>query len=221
MSKEKIRKKSKKFNKSQLLMVGSLLLILTGSSLIFTKHYINYRDDKEEQVLIDEFIDEQKDIVYEQVVEENIQEEIIEENEEQKSTEVVEEYIAVIEIPKISLRKGLYNKNSSLNNVDKNIQILKESDMPDKINGNFILAGHNGTSKISYFRNLKKLQLNDISYIYYNGGRYVYKLVNIYEIEKNGKANIIRNASKTTLTLITCKSNEEKQLVFIFELCED
>ena len=42
--------------------------------------------------------------------------------------------------------------------------------------------------------------------------------MNIYEIEKTGKANIVRNGSKTTLTLITCKGNEDKQLVVISEL---
>ena len=42
--------------------------------------------------------------------------------------------------------------------------------------------------------------------------------MNIYEIEKTGKANIVRNGNKTTLTLITCKGNEDKQLVVISEL---
>ena len=143
--------------------------------------------------------------------------------EEPKSEEKVSipNYIAVLEIPKIGLRKGLFDKNSSNNNVDKNIQILKESNMPDEINGNFILAGHSGDGRIAYFKNLNKLEIGDIAYVYYNGGRYCYKLVNFYEIDKTGKANIIRNLNKTTMTLVTCKHNTEKQIIFIFEIMED
>ena len=48
-----------------------------------------------------------------------------------------------------------------------------------------------------------------------------YRLVKRYEIEKTGIANISRNGKKTTLTLITCKDNSNKQLVFIFELEKD
>ena len=52
------------------------------------------------------------------------------------------------------------------------------------------------------------------------GRTYNYKLVNTYEIEKTGTAHIKRNGEKNTLTLITCKHNTNKQLVFIFELNE-
>ena len=45
-------------------------------------------------------------------------------------------------------------------------------------------------------------------------------MVNSYEIEKNGYAHILRNAEKTTLTLITCKHNTNKQLIVICELVE-
>lgn len=214
---KKERKNKLKINKSQLLIVGSLLLIISGSFLIFTKYYELQKEDKKEQETIDKFIEKQKSIVQESTIEE----EIIEETNEEESVEVDEDYIAVIEIPKINLRKGLYSKASSNNNVNKNIQILKEADMPDKIKGNFILAGHSGSSAVSYFKSLDKLELEDIAYVYYNGGRYAYKLVNIYEIDKTGKANIVRNASKTTMTLITCKGNTEKQVVYIFELKED
>ena len=93
--------------------------------------------------------------------------------------------------------------------------------MPDEENGNFILAGHNGTSKVSYFKNLTKLKKDDLAYIYYSGNKYVYKLVNSYDIEKTGEADIIRNGQKTTLTLITCRHNTDKQIIFIFELIKD
>ena len=53
------------------------------------------------------------------------------------------------------------------------------------------------------------------------GKDYVYRMVNSYEIEKNGYAHILRNAEKTTLTLITCKHNTNKQLIVICELIEE
>ena len=74
--------------------------------------------------------------------------------------------------------------------------------------------------KKTYFRNLNKLSYGDIATVYYNGRTYNYKLVNTYEIEKTGTAHIKRNGEKNTLTLITCKHNTNKQLVFIFELNE-
>lgn len=214
-------KENKSKIKSQLLYVGSLLLIVIGSFLIFFKYYQIYTDYKKEQILIDNFIEEQKDYTNNNEIsketEEIVEEEIIEEN----IPKITEKFIAVIEIPKINLKKGLYSKNSSLNNVNKNIKILKESSMPNEIKGNFILASHSGSSKVAYFNNLKKLNINDIAYVYYEGGRFAYKLVNVYEIKKTGKANIIRNASKTTMTLITCITGTNKQIVYIFELMED
>ena len=70
-------------------------------------------------------------------------------------------------------------------------------------------------------RMLNKLQNNDEVIISYKGKDYVYRMVNSYEIEKNGYAHILRNAEKTTLTLITCKYNTNKQLIVICELVEE
>lgn len=214
-------KENKSKIKSQLLYVGSLLLIVIGSFLIFFKYYQIYTDYKKEQILIDNFIEEQKDYTNNNEISKETEEIVEEENIEENIPKITEKFIAVIEIPKIDLRKGLYSKNSSLNNVNKNIKILKESSMPNEIKGNFILASHSGSSKVAYFNNLKKLNINDIAYVYYEGGRFAYKLVNVYEIKKTGKANIIRNASKTTMTLITCITGTNKQIVYIFELMED
>ena len=36
-------------------------------------------------------------------------------------------FLAILEIPKINLKKGLYPLNSTLNNVNKNIEVLHES----------------------------------------------------------------------------------------------
>ncbi len=219
-----LRKKENKHNnknrKSQLVLIGSLLLIIVGTGTLTYRFYENYKTNNEEQEKINDFIDKQRDIIT-VAPNEDKKDEVQEEVKEQPIQQNKEDYIAVIEIPKINLKKGIYAKDSYRNNVNKNIELLKESDMPDKINGNFILAGHSGTSKVSYFKNLHKLETNDKVYVYYNGGRYIYKLVNTYDIEKTGTANISRNGQKTTLTLITCRHNTNKQTIFIFELMED
>ena len=135
------------------------------------------------------------------------------------SSDTKEHYIAILNIPKIKLKKGLYNKKSHLNDVNKNIKILNESVMPNIENGNLILASHSGTSSISFFKNLDKLSINDDLIIYYEKEKYIYKLVNIYKVNKTGSIEIIRNPNRRTLSLITCdKVDKTKQVVYISEL---
>ena len=141
----------------------------------------------------------------------------VQNNKENRMTSNLE-YIAVLKIPKIKLEKGLVVKDSKYNNIDYGIKILKESDSPDVINGNVILAAHSGTADISYFNNLDKLKINEEVLILYNGKTYQYKIVNIYYIDKTGKAKINRNNNKSTITLITCRNGTNKQIVLIGEL---
>ena len=212
-----LRKKENKTNKSskksQLAIIGSLILIISGISLIGGKYLYNFCLEKEEDFKIEEFYEEQKEI------DTNVIEDTTEEKEETK-TESKVEYVAVIKIPKIGVEKGLCKKGTSCNNVNRNIQILNEATYPDVANGNFILAGHSGNGRTAYFRNVDKLKADDEIYVVYGGFQYKYKIVNIYDIEKTGTANIIRNKEKTTLTLVTCRHNTNKQIIVISELVE-
>ncbi|MBP3920901.1 MAG: sortase [Bacilli bacterium] len=201
-----------KGRKCQLIIVGSFLILL-GISVVGGKYLYNYLLDRAENIKIEEFYEMQETIDDETIIEETP----IEEKEEEPKQDNTN-YIAVIKIPKIGLEKGLCEKGSYCNNVNRNIQILKESTYPDIANGNFILAGHSGTGRVSYFRNLYKLEQDDEVSIFYQGKEYKYKVVNIYDIEKTGIANIVRNKEKTTLTLITCRHNTNKQIVVICEL---
>lgn len=204
------KRKENKKNKSQLKLVGSLLIIV-GICLLYGKPIYDYFVYREESIKIEEFYEEQKqEEVF--IQQENHTEEIKKEKTDN------EKYIAVIKIPKIKLEKGLCDISSTCNSVSRNIEILKESSYPNIENGNFILAGHSGNGNISYFRDVDKLSIDDEISIFYGKKEYQYKVMNIYEIEKTGKANIVRNGNKTTLTLITCKGNEDKQLVVISEL---
>jgi len=203
------KEKNKKKFKSQFLIIGSLS-ILVGISIIGYHIYSDYRLKNIEDNNIQEFFNEEQN-------EETIQEEVFVEVENKKVDETNYDYIAVLEIPKINLKRGL-SQDKYYNNVNRNVEILKGSTMPNISKGNFILAGHSGSGRVAYFRNLNKLTIGDISYIYYGGIKYTYKVNNIYDIEKTGTATIIRDLNKTTLTMITCRHNTNKQIVIISEL---
>lgn len=127
--------------------------------------------------------------------------------------------VGFLEIDKIKLKVGLASKNSYYNHVNRNVEILKVSDYPDVLNGNFILASHSGTSKVSYFRNLYKLNLGDTALVYYKNYIYHYKIVDIYYVPKIGKLEVKRNPNKTVMTMITCtKNSKTQQTVYILEL---
>ena len=200
----------KEKNKSWLSITGFLLLFLGISAITYYVASNKNLDNQEQNALKDFYIKEQE------IIEDD------KKDEEPKNEEVKEhkkiEYIAVLKIPKINLERGLVDPNSYLNNVDYNIQILKNSAMPDQRFGNVMLAAHSGNARISYFRNLDKLDINDNVSISYKGKIYSYKVVNIYDIEKNGKAQIIRNKNVSTLTLVTCRHNTNKQMIVICEL---
>ena len=216
MLKRKNKIKNNKNSKGQLIVVGSLLIIL-GTLIIGGKYLYNYLETKNEEQLIDTFFEEQKEIAEETTPE--VPEEKVE-TEKPQHTKTKIDYFAVIKIPKIGLEKGLANKGSYYNNVNRNILVVKESDMPDKDKGNVILAGHSGSGRTAYFKNLHKLERDDEVSIFYNGNEYKYKVLNQYDIEKTGTANIVRNAEKSTLTLITCRHNTNKQIIYICELVE-
>ena len=198
-----------KRNKSWLIIIGSFL-ILGGAGLIGYDYYSNKLMDNEENKAIEEFYQVEE---VEEIIEEPKQEEVKEEKQEEKIN-----YIAVLKIPKIKLVRGLVDRNSYLNNVKYNVEILKDSASPEEQNGNVILAAHSGNARISYFRNLDKLVLGDDISLEYKSKVYKYKIVDIYLIDKTGTAEIIRNKNKNTLTLITCKHNTNKQIIIIAEL---
>lgn len=203
------KEKNKKKFKSQFLVIGSLS-ILVGISIIGYHICSDYRLKNIEDNNIQEFFNEEQN-------EETIQEEVFVEVENKKVDETNYDYIAVLEIPQINLKRGL-SQDKYYNNVNRNVEILKGSTMPNVSKGNFILAGHSGSGRVAYFRNLNKLTIGDISYIYYGGVKYTYKVNNIYDIEKTGTATITRDLNKTTLTMITCRHNTNKQIVIISEL---
>ena len=203
--------KDKRRKKSWFIIIGSLIIVL-GFSLLSFDFIKPYVDENTEEKSLEQFY-----IKEEQIIDKN-DKTTSDEVEKEKKPKVKYDYIAVLKIPKINLEKGLVEKNSKYNNINYGVQILKESDSPDVINGNVILAAHSGTANISYFRNLDKLDLGDNAIIYYQGNTYNYKVVKKYDADKTGKINIKRDRNTSTLTLITCRHNTDKQIVIILEL---
>ena len=190
----------KKLNKKLVIIIG-FLFALIGSTLIYYYCSSKIIEKNIEEKSIKKFYSNNTKVGRNEVTTDNeVEHNII-------------NYIGIIKIPKLNLEKGF----TSNNDVEKGIKILEESDYPNKDKGNVILASHSGTSSISHFKNLYKLANNDEVQIIYNGNTYSYKVSEKYKIDKTGYANIKRDYSKSTLTLITCEG-DNKQIIVICEL---
>ncbi len=131
-----------------------------------------------------------------------------------------ENYLGILEIPKIKLKRGFYNIESKNNNVNKNIQVLKKSQLPYIENNILVLASHSGNGIYSYFNKIDNLNISDLLYIYYLDKKYIYEINDIYKIEKNGNLEI-SYTNNSQLILTTCdKLDKTKQLVIKSQLKE-
>lgn len=135
------------------------------------------------------------------------------------NNEVIEKKeIMTLEIPKINFKGNIYNKNSELNDIDKNIIIMNESDMPDKENGILIIGGHSGYGQYAYFKDLNKLSIDDQIKINYLGKTYTYKVVDYHLDSKDGSIRISNVNKKNKLFLYTCNPNDKNNyLVYVCE----
>lgn len=201
----------KKIRKHHSIILGVFLLIISFG--LFINYYSKELEvSNQEKIDIQNFLDEDIENNNVEDVEQVFEEEI---KKEQKQV-LVSDYIAVLEIPEINLKKGLVDMNNKYNHVDYNIQIIDSSTLPDVLNGNLILAGHNGSGYTAFFKNLEKLKINDKVYIYYNDVKYEYTIDKKYDTKKDGKVEITRDNNKTTITLITCKNNSnDLQVVYV------
>ena len=207
---ESLKRKKVKNKKCSIIFLGVFLMIL-GITVLICNYYNNKNKDKMNDKQIENFfkLEEQ---------EESLSNTTNEVNEDKSIVQEEVNYIAILEIPKINLKRGLFEKTSPQNNVNKNIYILKETTLPDEqVNSHILLAGHSGNSYVSFFRNLKQLNMNDKIYFYYKNIKYIYEVSNIYEIEKTGTA-IIRNTNTSDITLITCIGTTNRQVVYVATL---
>ena len=204
------KEKQIKNKRYSLIIFLGIFLLLLGISYNIYNHYQQKKQDNVDNEKVEEFfeIKEEKDSDEEVSVE------------TPTVKEETDNYIGVLEIPKINLKKGIVDKTSVSNNVNKNIYTLKETTLPDEqINSHIILAGHSGNSYISFFKNLKKLDMKDKINFYYKGVKYIYEVSNRYEIEKTGTTDL-KITNKSDITLITCISGTNKQVVYVGNLVD-
>lgn len=209
-----LKRENKIVKKRYLLLIIGILLLFIPSFLLFYIYFNIYKDNLDEQNQIKEFLNTKQNI--------NVAMPKLKEEETTKKTSTNDNFIAVLEIPKISLKKGLYTIGSKYNNVDKTVKVLDKSIFPnEEQTSHLYLASHSGNSIISYFKNINKLQKGDIINIYYKNHKYTYKVLTKYYINKTGEF-IVKETIKSNIYLITCdKENRTKQLVVYAELKGD
>ncbi len=215
-------KVNNKIKKSHILFIGSLL-VFVGIIILSSNYFLRMRDEvysdmKISMMDVDSNTGEEIKIVSDVKPAENI----VSNNSETKNYEVdYSKYLGVLEIPKIGLKRGFYNVDNRYNNIQYNVTMVRGSNLPDVYQGNLILMAHSGDAYISYFAYLYRLNIGDNVYVTYNGVKYHYNIVNIYNVPKSGALRLIRNHEKTTLTMITCTKNDDySQTVYISELVE-
>lgn len=215
---KRTRKNKNIDKKKQLIKLVASFIFLIGSFMYIGRIAYNYYVELRDYNKAQEFLNIGKEEVEE--IKLDIDEEEIKEQPKQEEKKTSNyNYIGVLEIPKINIKRGFLNIKDKGNNVNKNLQVIKGSDMPNVKNGNLIIAAHSGNSYISYFKNLHKLSNDDVAYVYFNNIKYTYKVSGKYDAEKNGKVTIHRDNKKNTLTLITCSQTDKtKQIVYILEL---
>ena len=190
--------------RNNIIIIIGILLVIVGITVYVVSFMKQLNADNEVKINIDEYL------------ENTAVSELVTSSDDEIEVRDEKETLMILEIPKISIKRNIYYQDSKYNSVEYNIQILKDSDMPDIKNGNVIFASHNGNSKVSFFKKLYKLSLNDEIILYYDGYKYIYKLSKIYDINKDGTAEIYINNNVNCITLITCKKNiKDKQEIYI------
>ena len=195
--------------KSNKLFIISIINLVIGITLFTYNSVYDYYLNVLDKNKVDNYINDSK-------IKVNI---VSIDNENTINNEEVNNYLGVISIPKINLEQGFYGIDNPMNNVDKNIELISNSNMPDVENGTLILAAHSGNDRVSYFNKLYKLNIDDEIEIIYNKSKYLYKLIDIYEVEKTGSITLHNINNITSLVLVTCSNfNDNLQVVYISRL---
>ena len=111
-----------KKNNLKFQVAAGVILIISGIPLLLSNYIKEKRDVvfSEMNLVLSEI--NTRDI--ENVEEEPAVEEPTEEVKEDNNNYIYEEYLGVLDIPKINFYKGFYSKTSSLNNVQFNLFVL-------------------------------------------------------------------------------------------------
>lgn len=182
----------------------AILIIFCSISCIIYKYYNEKNINEFEKTSVEVFI---KETVKRKEVDK-------EKKTKSKANEVIN-YIAVLEIPKINLKRGLVDPNSPRNNVGDNIQIIKPVSMPDEEDSTFILASHSGSSRVAFFNRLNELSKHDDVFVYYKGYKYRYRIKENYNTKKTGSILVNKSDNESVIILTSCSPSNTMQLVYI------
>lgn len=215
-------KNVKKLKRSQILLIGSLLVFFGIIVLSYGKLRV-LKESIYENVRLSMFVDDNKPKKTKKKKKSEVSvntQEIVEEQQPKKTAKASYNYIGYLEIPKIGFKRGFVDIKSKYNDIKYNITISDVSNMPDVDKGNFIIYAHSGDAYISFFANLYKLVEGDYAYVYYNNVKYTYQLVKVENVPKIGTVTLNRpNYNTKELTLITCtKDNDHEQTVYYFDI---
>ena len=122
-----------------------------------------------------------------------------------KNRDIIEStnrYYGYLIIPRINMNLGFYNPDNRLNDVNYNIEFI-----PTNIKDTYLIAGHSGTGKVSFFNDLRYLEVNDKVELIIAGEKKEYKIEKIWKNKKNGKLKIDNKSGYLYLT--TCDQVEK------------
>lgn len=193
---------------NKVIVIISFTLIISGILLVSSDYLKSKKDKAYEKIRISLLTESKKD---------NTPKEIKEEPEIVEPPQPLDNgYIGILNIEKIDLSQGFFDKDNPANNVDQNLTFLDPTNYPNEKNGNVILVAHSGSSSIAYFKHLYQLEVGDIATINYNNKTYTYKIEDIYTEIKDGNVSIYRDTNRSTLTMITCtKDDDTRQTIYI------
>lgn len=195
-------------------IIGKSLILIGIMILVF---YFTYNKSSEQKNNDDIEIYIEETSIEDEI--ENIETEEIQINKEEQNKSSIN-YTAVLEIPKINLKRGVVDSTENFHSINYAISVDKNSNYPNEL-GNFILYAHSGNSNIAYFKNLNKLNIDDEVYVYFNGIKYHYVINQKYDIEKTGKAKVIATKDANYITLITCNQDKKGYQVVLVGILKD
>lgn len=115
-------------------------------------------------------------------------------------------------IPAININHE-YNILSIKNEVI-GIAMFKEYGRPNLDKTNTIIGGHSGTGEKAIFNNLINLNKYDYIILYYNNIKYKYIVQKVFEVDEK-EVKILDNTGENTLTILSCKLNDDKKRIVI------
>ena len=125
-------KLKKRISPTVVAFIGTIIFMIGG-------FFLSYNYVKSKKVMAYDYMN---NVFFTETFENGVEEENIIEDSDTgvPDTEIdLNNYIGTLIIDKINFNKGFYPKESELNNVDKNLLLVKESNYPNEAKGNLII----------------------------------------------------------------------------------